>query len=147
MEAIGGLVQRLRYQITAVETVLSDLKSQLAKAEQEAGQRTKSTQSNGQSYTSCIDPIEEVMGSEHVVRTWMLEPEEYKRYGRQLIMPEVGIKGGLSLRIQLLMLADNLEYRSIGSQEGFSLGCGPGRVGLPSCCILGRCWRWEDRLG
>ena len=63
----------LRIQIQTLEQQLRILKHNLAQQEQ----------------PSSTEPSE---SSEPLRRstTWPLEPEEYKRYGRQLILPQIG---------------------------------------------------------
>ena len=106
------VVQSLRQQIASCESQLQDLRRQLAEAEYQGQQEQAKLQSQ-QSAQSGVDPLahdfshgvhddfkseilaalsqpEEAPPSK---RRWPLEPNEYKRYGRQLIMPEVGLQG------------------------------------------------------
>lgn len=71
----------LRAQITATESQLAGLKRDLAKAEQ-AEQSEKATTVKIQH--------EDRDGEE---KQWPLLQEEYKRYGRQMIVSQVGLKG------------------------------------------------------
>lgn len=93
MEVVDELVHRLRSQITAVEGQLGDLKSQLAAAEQAAAQISQPTQQNGETYGSIMDEASLDADSEDQIRSLPLEYDEYRRYGRQMIMPEVGLSG------------------------------------------------------
>ena len=115
MDPINNPIQRLRNQISSLEALLKDLKVQLANAEANYNQTTpalldtKATPQpqpkpydsdqpvdrKGKNFASIIDqlglPQENKQG-----KSWDLTSEEYKRYGRQLIMPEIGLRGGLS---------------------------------------------------
>ncbi len=93
MDAVDDLVHRLRSQITAVEGQLGDLKSQLAAAEQKAAQTSQPTQQNGETHGSIADEASSVTEPEDQTPSLLLRHQEYKRYGRQLIMPEVGLSG------------------------------------------------------
>lgn len=145
MDAVDDAVERLRSQITAVESELSGLRSQLAATEQIATHKTQPMPQNGQTYESVTNEICPSPKVQHYIRTWELEPQEYKRYGRQLIMPEVGIRGGFTPG-KSRTYSNTLGNRSISSQESISINRGAGRIGLPRCCVLGRRWRWKDRL-
>lgn len=75
---MNGLEQTcasLRTQIAATEAKLADLKRELEVAEQAAASH------------NAADAEE---GSE---RRWPLLDEEYRRYGRQMIVPQLGIQG------------------------------------------------------
>ena len=88
MDGIDQAVQRLRVQISAVEDALSGLKAQLIVAEQSSS-RLPIKQPNWASY----DMEVQCHGMMNNNQKYPLELEEYKRYGRQMIMPEVGIDG------------------------------------------------------
>lgn len=120
------VVQSLQRQIASCEATLLDLRRQLAEAEQVQRQRAQALQ---QHKPQLFDPLEHDMnygitdhfrsevfaalghgeqGAEEepqrVKGTWPLDKNEYKRYGRQLIMPEVGLAGAqLSLPVRLEM--------------------------------------------
>jgi len=93
MDAVDDLVHRLRSQITAVEGQLGDLKSQLAAAEQAAAQISHPNQQNGETHGSIMDEASLDADSEDQIRSLPLTYDEYRRYGRQMIMPEVGLSG------------------------------------------------------
>ena len=114
-------LQHLRQQIEATESQLRQLKSELRKAELEVeaprqneqsyhsnlstgpadeawsrlqsinpdGGKAKNMPKNGATNGEAPQPI----GSE-----WPLAGEEYTRYGRQMIMPEIGLQGQLQLK-------------------------------------------------
>lgn len=77
MPETGDDTDVLRSQIAGLESQLGDLKRRLLAAEKGAG---------GSSSTS--KPAQAGKAWK-----WPLEAEEYKRYGRQMIMPEVGLQG------------------------------------------------------
>ena len=86
MESANASAEALRKQIAATEAELSRLKAQLAQVE--AGAVTQKIES--MSVADCLVTQDED-------RKWPLLAEEYKRYGRQMIVPSVGIQGILSL--------------------------------------------------
>ncbi len=83
-------VEALRFQITELETQLANLKTSLAEAE---------------ASVDTFADLDADLCNPHVVQTheaaskpadyekWPLDPEEFKRYGRQIIMPEIGLRG------------------------------------------------------
>ena len=110
-------VCRLRVRIAALEDILEDLKRQLADAEAYHNQTPPAkVDTNGHSQTpaitySSVQPVsydEKTFESlidqldlpqedgERWGRNLELTAREYKRYGRQLIMPEIGLRGGAS---------------------------------------------------
>ena len=111
MEPLDQPMLRLRAQIASFEEQLADPRKQLARAEslcnhQNGTQVPSQTQHvalppvqsadyREKTYESLIDD-EDLSQEEHWRRSWELTPREHKRYGRQLIMPEVGLRGGLA---------------------------------------------------
>jgi adenylyltransferase/sulfurtransferase len=109
-------INALRQQIAACEDTLQDLRQQLAEAEHNQRQQEKVLR---QKPPLSHDPLDHdmnfgvpddfrsevfaVLEQDHATREatnsiakerrWPLEKNEYKRYGRQLIMPEVGLQG------------------------------------------------------
>lgn len=80
MESANAKAEALRRQIQATEAKLVRLKRQLAQVEGAAiSQRITGL--------SLQDPATQQD------KRWPLLPEEYKRYGRQMIVPSVGIQG------------------------------------------------------
>lgn len=71
MESSNNKVQALKDQIVVTEKELSRLKEQLASIEE--------NQSSGKDETKASK--------------WPLNPEEYLRYGRQMIVPSIGVGG------------------------------------------------------
>lgn len=71
----------LRQRIAATEAQLASLKEDLAALEQKS---------------NAAENVEGVYNGKGVTKTdrkWPLSLEEYKRYGRQMVVPQVGIQG------------------------------------------------------
>ena len=83
MDSAAESAEALRKQITATEEELSRLKAQLATVE--AHENTNGVEKSLQGL--------EVDDAGPVTHKWPLSGEEYKRYGRQMIVPSVGIQG------------------------------------------------------
>lgn len=79
-------VETLRSQIIRLENQLADLKVKLVEAE-------TSIPHMGGSLCSDIREKEFAISNLDERGRWPLDTDEYKRYGRQLIMPEIGLKG------------------------------------------------------
>jgi adenylyltransferase/sulfurtransferase len=77
MESATTTVEALRAQITATELQLDSLKKQLAQIEKNEFDLRNASESQENSHRS----------------KWPLSQEEYKRYGRQMIVPGIGIQG------------------------------------------------------
>lgn len=114
-----AIIDSLRKQIASCEATLQELRQQLAEAEHNHEQQQKTWQQE----QGTTDPLEHDMNyglpdefcSEimHVLDQagkfhpdshslagqgrWPLEQYEYKRYGRQLIMPEIGLQGAYGI--------------------------------------------------
>lgn len=82
MEDIESRCASLRAQIAATEAQLAALKKELEAAEKTAAAAAKT---NG---VTSARPLEN--GRK---RKWPLSGEEYKRYGRQMIVPQIGLQG------------------------------------------------------
>ena len=116
-------VDLLRQQIASCESRLRDLRQQLAEAERVQQQQEKILREKP---PLPHDPLEHdmnfgvpydfqseilaVLEQEHAAqdgaparRRWPLERNEYKRYGRQLIMPEIGLHGECILKASGIM--------------------------------------------
>lgn len=83
-------IETLRSQIIRLENQLADLKARLVEAENSAPAiphlRSGSSHPDISQREAAISKLDERGG-------WPLDTDEYKRYGRQLIMPEIGLKG------------------------------------------------------
>lgn len=111
-----SVIDSLRQQITACETTLQDLRQQLIEAEHNQKEQEKVLR---QVVPLSDDPLDHDMNfgvaddfrsevfailefghaaqkavdTERPSSKWPLAKHEYKRYGRQLIMPEIGLRG------------------------------------------------------
>jgi adenylyltransferase/sulfurtransferase len=108
-----SVIEALRQQISSCEAALQDLRQQLAEAEHNHRQEEKVLR---QKPPHSSDPLghdmnfgvpddfrsevfavleQEHDAQENIVeeKMWPLEKNEYRRYGRQLIMPEIGLQG------------------------------------------------------
>jgi adenylyltransferase/sulfurtransferase len=80
MDKVTSRAEALRRQIAVTEEELGRLKEQLAAVE---GKQLENV--NGLSSRDGPSPLSE--------GRWPLSAEEYRRYGRQMIVPNVGIQG------------------------------------------------------
>lgn len=82
MAHIDETCASLRAQIAATESQLASLKLDLANAEKAAATEPKTA--------------EKTSNTQDTTRSrWPLLQEEYRRYGRQMIVPQVGLDGEL----------------------------------------------------
>lgn len=79
MDTAGTSAQKLRVQIAHAEDKLKSLREQLAQAETQEQKESVKINANGSAWK------------------WPLGADEYDRYGRQLILPSVGIQGQICL--------------------------------------------------
>ena len=91
-------IENLRQQIYSFELLLLDLKQRLAAAEQDMGSPEPTPVI--QLETSCTTPpvinpptLRFEKSATQSTWKWPLEAQEYMRYGRQMIMPEVRLQG------------------------------------------------------
>lgn len=82
MDTARKSAQQLREQISKAEENLRNLREQLAQAEayEEAQDQDQEAETDAASTNGSV-------------WKWPLKAEEYDRYGRQLILPNVGIQG------------------------------------------------------
>ena len=160
MDPSSDTVLRLRSEIASLESVLADLKAQLTHAEAYHKQNGP-TQLNDHSQTQDTSyiPIKPVKCSEKTFqssvdqfdlrhhnqgRSQVLAPEEYKRYGRQLIMPEIGLRGAPgSLNLTIRLHLTPIESRPATTQKRVGPHRRCRRSRMSGCHIS--CWCWGGR--
>ena len=126
MEPPDDLIPGLRAQIASLESNLAYLKTDLSRvetyykktapsrAESDGHSQTQADSSspphlgnyNRKTFESFVDQLD-LSQEEKCGRSWELTAGEYKRYGRQLIMPEIGLGGGpssLNYSVRLLLI-------------------------------------------
>ncbi|KAF2100514.1 Adenylyltransferase uba4 [Rhizodiscina lignyota] len=120
MADIDNLVENLRREISICEDQLKSLKAQLA-----ATESRKPPTKNGELPHS---PESAPESADSKVSQWPLLSEEYERYGRQLIMPEVGLKGQLHLKGSSILI---IGIGGLGCPAvAYLAGAGVGTIGL-----------------
>lgn len=103
MEPASKSAEQLRRRIAEAEDELKVLREQLAQLEpaekkiedEEVSKHIPERQSPEQRKTGA--PVKPIEQAEAAAWKWPLSKEEYERYGRQLILPQVGINGTVSL--------------------------------------------------
>lgn len=140
-----SVTDTLRQQIAACESTLEDLRRQLAEAENTQQQQEKVLRQKPQLSHDPLDhdmnfgvpddfrsEVFAVLEQEHAAREaadrasherrWPLDKHEYKRYGRQLIMPEIGLQGKYPSKWSSACRTDNfIKVSFVSRKPEFSL--------------------------
>jgi len=86
-------IELLRSRVDLLESQLYELKKQLSEAERDAERLA-----NESCAVPTVPSAEPVQGVKAATTgntpKWPLDADDYVRYGRQMIMPEIGLQGG-----------------------------------------------------
>lgn len=125
----------LRARISATEEQLAGLKRDLVNAERTAAGNSESA-----------DATPRIQQPNDNTRQWPLLPEEYRRYGRQMIIPQVGLEGECNCSPKVAVLRSRLTLpslaRSTQAARSESLACWSWRARVPGRSVPRRRWGW-----
>ncbi|KAJ9157620.1 Adenylyltransferase and sulfurtransferase uba4 [Pleurostoma richardsiae] len=115
MEGAKKSARELREQISRAEKELKSLREQLSRLESEENEGGKTV-------------TEPALDTSSPPWKWPLAAEDYERYGRQLIIPSVGVKGQLRLKASRVLIvgAGGLGCPS----AAYIAGAGVGTIGI-----------------
>lgn len=124
MENLKRTCASLRAQIAATETKLAGLRRELESAEKAAIEirKQEATKTEGDGNKD--------------MRTWPLLGEEYRRYGRQMIVPQLGLQGESRESVRIDALSNNCSLcRPIETSILESLDCWRRWIGVSGCAV------------
>ena len=133
MDDLNLTISGYREEIAETEKRLGKLRSDLAKAEQQQQQQHRhavdaDVHSHTYEGTNTLAIQENGVSGDSTVRRWPLGPEEYKRYGRHLILDRVGLQGQQNLNKASALIVG---IGGLGSPAAAYLaGAGVGTIGL-----------------
>ncbi|KAI1461691.1 adenylyltransferase [Annulohypoxylon moriforme] len=97
MDSVSNKAEQLRHKIVQAEKELQELRKQLTELE---SSNSRVNEDQGSSSIPDLNQHTETLPE----WKWPLKEEEYSRYGRQLILPTVGIKGQLNLKSSAVLI-------------------------------------------